>query len=59
MNKSISLRRTYKVNQELADELRAGYTIIVGNTTIWTPSAQIIRKNAIPERSLDEGQDKQ
>ena len=38
------MRRTYDVNKELADDLRAGYTIVVGSTTIWTSSGQVIRK---------------
>jgi hypothetical protein len=32
------MRRTYDVNKELADDLRAGYTVVIGSTTIWTSS---------------------
>jgi hypothetical protein len=52
------MRRTYDVNKELADDLRAGYTVVIGSTTIWTPSGQVIRKekkgsrNPSPFRTL-------
>ncbi len=39
------MRRTYDVNEKLADDLRASVTIIVGRASIYPPRDDVIGKN--------------